>query len=87
MIAPGAHGDGARQLAKSVRAAVATSEPGSRAPTPGASVGWAVFPGDGEDFETLMRSADERLLDLKHRAGRPLPHPDARGAPRLKSAV
>ena len=25
----------------------------------------AVFPEDGEDFETLMRSADQRLLRLK----------------------
>jgi diguanylate cyclase (GGDEF)-like protein len=86
VIAPGAHGDGARQLAESIRAAVSAGEPGSQAPTPGASVGWAVFPEDGEDYETLMRSADQRLLDLKHRAGRPK-RPDAGGTRRLKSVM
>jgi hypothetical protein len=28
-------------------------------------VSWAVLPDDGEDFETLMRSADKRMLALK----------------------
>ena len=34
-------------------------------PSPNASVGLAVFPEDGEDFETLMRAADQRLLRRK----------------------
>jgi diguanylate cyclase (GGDEF)-like protein len=65
IIAPGAHGEGAARMAESVRAAVACAEPGEGVPSPSASVGWAVFPDDGQDFETLMRSADERLMRLK----------------------
>jgi len=65
VIAPGAHGEGARRMAETIRAAVSAREPGSEAPTPTASIGWAVFPEDGRDFETLMRSADERMLALK----------------------
>ncbi|HVW47460.1 MAG TPA: GGDEF domain-containing protein [Solirubrobacterales bacterium] len=65
IIAPGAHGEGAERMAESVRDAVACAEPGEDIPSPRASVGWAVFPDDGQDFETLMRSADERLMRLK----------------------
>ncbi|MBS1680004.1 MAG: GGDEF domain-containing protein [Actinobacteria bacterium] len=65
IIAPGAHGDGAARLAESVRAAVALSLPNADVPTPSASVGWAVFPDDGQDFETLMRSADDCMLRIK----------------------
>jgi diguanylate cyclase (GGDEF)-like protein len=65
IIAPGAHGDGAARMAEAVSAAVAGAEPGEDIPAPGASVGWAVFPDDGQDFETLLRSADERLMRLK----------------------
>jgi diguanylate cyclase (GGDEF)-like protein len=65
IIAPGAHGEGAARMAESVREAVACAEPGEDVPTPSASVGWAVFPDDGQDFETLLRSADERLMRLK----------------------
>jgi diguanylate cyclase (GGDEF)-like protein len=65
VIAPGAHGEGARRMAEAIRTAVGVHEPGSREPAPSASIGWAVFPEDGEDFETLMRSADERMLRLK----------------------
>jgi len=65
IIAPGAHGEGAERMAESVREAVACAEPGPDYPTPSASVGWAVFPDDGQDFETLMRSADQRLMRLK----------------------
>ena len=70
VIAPGAHGEGARQMAESIRAAVSLREPGQTAPQPSASIGWAVFPDDGHDFESLMRAADERLLNLK-RQGTP----------------
>lgn len=65
-IVPGAHGGDVHGLAERLRVAIAASEAGSRKPAPRASVGWAVFPEDGEDFETLMRCADERLLRLKH---------------------
>jgi len=33
--------------------------------SPTASVGWAVFPDDGTDLETLMHAADERMLNVK----------------------
>jgi diguanylate cyclase (GGDEF)-like protein len=65
IIAPGAKGDGAAGLADSVRAAVALGDAGEDLPAPSASVGWAVFPDDGQDFETLMRSADDRMLRIK----------------------
>lgn len=68
VIAPGAYGEGVRRMADSLRAAVGARESGSDAPIPTASVGWAVFPEDGEDFETLMHSADERMLALKREA-------------------
>jgi diguanylate cyclase (GGDEF)-like protein len=65
VIAPGAHGEGARRMAEAIRAAVSAPKSNSAAPTPSASIGWAVFPEDGSDFESLMRSADERMLALK----------------------
>ena len=66
VIAPGAHGEGARLMAESIRSAVSTHFSDSGTPTPSASVGWAVFPEDGEDFESLIRAADERMLSSKH---------------------
>ena len=65
VIAPAAHGENARRLAEAIRTAVNLREPGQTAPQPSASIGWAVYPDDGHDFETLMRAADERLLNLK----------------------
>ena len=65
IIAPGAHGTGAARMAELVRAAVAAGDPGDEMPAPSTSVGWAVFPDDGQDFETLMRSADDRMLRSK----------------------
>jgi diguanylate cyclase (GGDEF)-like protein len=65
VIAPGAHGEGARRMAEAIRTAVGVHEPGSKGPTPSASIGWAIFPKDGGDFETLMRVADERMLSRK----------------------
>ena len=64
IIAPGAHGEGAARLAESI---VAAGEPAEGFPAPSTSVGWAVFPDDGQDFETLMRSADDRMLRIKRR--------------------
>ena len=45
--------------------AVAGAEPDDEIPAPSASIGWAVYPDDGQDFETLMRSADDRMLSSK----------------------
>lgn len=67
VIAPGAQGENAQRMAKSIRIAVSAHEPG-KGPTPTASIGWAVFPEDGKDFETLMHCADQRMMRLK--AGR-----------------
>jgi diguanylate cyclase (GGDEF)-like protein len=71
VIAPGAHGEGAQRMAEAIRTAVGLHESDRRGPVPSASVGWAVFPEDGADFETLMRVADERMLRLKGN-GRPV---------------
>ncbi|HEY2478367.1 MAG TPA: diguanylate cyclase [Solirubrobacterales bacterium] len=65
IIAPGAHGENAAGLAEAVRTAVGLGDPESELPSPSTSVGWAVFPDDGQDFETLMRSADDRMLRAK----------------------
>jgi diguanylate cyclase (GGDEF)-like protein len=72
VVAPGAHGEGARRMAESIQAAIGVREPGTEAPVPTASIGWAVFPDDGVDFETLLRSADERMLSLKRGGEQPL---------------
>jgi diguanylate cyclase (GGDEF)-like protein len=65
IIAPGAHGEGAARMAVAIRDAVGAGETAEGLPAPSTSVGWAVFPDDGQDFETLMRSADDRMLRLK----------------------
>lgn len=64
VIAPGARGENAQRMAESIRIAVSAHEPDG-GPTPTASIGWAVFPEDGEDFETLMTCADQRMMALK----------------------
>lgn len=68
IIAPGAHGDAVCNLAQSVCDAVGTHYSDAGTPSPSASIGWAVFPEDGLDFETLIRAADERMLSRKHPA-------------------
>jgi diguanylate cyclase (GGDEF)-like protein len=70
IIAPGAHGDNVVRVAESVTNAVGSHDPDSAAPTPSASIGWAVFPTEGRDFETLMRVADDRMLKRKREDGR-----------------
>ena len=65
IVAPGAYGDAVRNLADSICHAVATSYSDARTPSPSASIGWAVFPDDGLDFETLINAADERMLSRK----------------------
>ena len=52
-------------MAEAIRTAVGLRESDAPGPIPSASVGWAVFPEDGLDYETLMRAADERMLRLK----------------------
>jgi diguanylate cyclase (GGDEF)-like protein len=71
VIAPGAQGEGAQRMAEAIGTAVGLHESDRRGPVPTASVGWAVFPEDGTDFETLMHVADERMLTLKGN-GRPV---------------
>jgi diguanylate cyclase (GGDEF)-like protein len=65
VIAPGAQGEGARRMAESIRAAVSARGGDSQSPQASASIGWAVYPEDGEDYESLMRAADERMMSLK----------------------
>ncbi len=68
VIAPGARGENAERMAEAIRIAVNAHDPTSSGPAPTASIGWSVFPEDGEDFETLMHCADQRMMKLK--AGR-----------------
>jgi diguanylate cyclase (GGDEF)-like protein len=65
VIAPGAHGEGARLMGEAIRSAIGTHYSDSGTPAPSASVGWAVFPEDGEDVEGLVRAADRRMLESK----------------------
>jgi diguanylate cyclase (GGDEF)-like protein len=65
VIAPGAHGENAVRIAEAIRTAVGAHDPEAPGPTPSASVGWAVFPEDGKDFEMLMHCADKRMMELK----------------------
>jgi diguanylate cyclase (GGDEF)-like protein len=65
VIAPGAHGEGARLMGEAIRSAIGTHYSDSGTPAPSASVGWAVFPDDGEAVEDLIRTADERMLESK----------------------
>jgi diguanylate cyclase (GGDEF)-like protein len=65
VIAPGAHGEGAQRMAEAIASAVGTHYSDSGTPVPSASVGWAAFPEDGEDLETLLRAADARMLGRK----------------------
>ncbi len=65
IVAPGVQGDAVRDLAESVCGALDTRYSDARTPSPTASIGWAVFPEDGRDFEALIRAADERMLSRK----------------------
>lgn len=77
VVAPGVNREGARLIAEAICAAVSTHYSDTGTPAPSASVGWAIFPEDGEDFESLMRAADERMLSRK-RGGDRLTEPAAR---------
>jgi diguanylate cyclase (GGDEF)-like protein len=74
VLAPGSHGEGAARMGEAIAVAIAEREPGSRTPTPRASLGLAVFPGDGESFEALLRCADQRLLRVKSNGAHLSPH-------------
>ncbi|HEX6781135.1 MAG TPA: GGDEF domain-containing protein [Solirubrobacterales bacterium] len=67
VIAPGAHGEGARLMGEAIRSAIGTHYSDSGTPAPSASVGWAIFPDDGEEVEALIRAADQRMLESKRR--------------------
>lgn len=73
VIAPAAHGEGARLMGEAIRDAIGTHYSDSGTPAPSVSVGWAVFPEDGEDFDSLIRTADERMLESKRGARAVLP--------------
>ncbi|HET9152711.1 MAG TPA: diguanylate cyclase [Solirubrobacterales bacterium] len=66
IVAPGVQGEAVRNFAQSVCDAVSIQYSDAGTPSPSASVGWAVFPEDGRDFESLIRAADERMLKRKH---------------------
>jgi len=66
VIAPGAPGESARRMAEAIRTAVGAHDPEASGPASSASIGWAVFPEDGEDFETLIHCADQRMMRLKN---------------------
>jgi len=68
IVAPGMHGDAVRNLAESVCHAVGTSYSDAATPSASASIGWAVLPRDGRDFETLINAADSRMLSSKRLA-------------------
>jgi diguanylate cyclase (GGDEF)-like protein len=69
VIAPGVHGENVDGFGEAIHKAVCSPESGSRVPTPRASLGAAMFPGDGETYESLMRAADQRLLRVKGENG------------------
>jgi diguanylate cyclase (GGDEF)-like protein len=68
IVAPGVHGSAVGNLAQSICDAVSTHYSDAGTPSPSASIGWAVFPDDGHDFETLINAADERMLSRKRPA-------------------
>jgi diguanylate cyclase (GGDEF)-like protein len=70
VIAPGANESGARILAEAIQVALGADAGESGMPAPHASVGWSVFPLDGEDYESLMQSADGRMMRRKRTAHR-----------------
>ncbi len=70
VIAPGANENSARSLAEAIQLALAADAGESGVPAPAASVGWAVFPVDGEDYRSLMQAADARMMRLKRNARR-----------------
>lgn len=68
IVAPGVQSDAVRNFAQSVCDAVGTHYSDAGTPSPSASIGWAVFPEDGRDFEALIQAADRRMLSSKRLA-------------------
>lgn len=66
VIAPGAGSDRAKQMAASIREKLGADRD-QGLPRPGISVGWAVFPDDGQDFVSLQQTADTRMLEEKRK--------------------
>ncbi len=86
VIAPGAGPDGARMIADALHGAIGEIEPRWETPV-SVSVGWATFPDDGQDFDSLLREADQRMLDLKHSRQKPVsPRPLLRPVPALEDS-
>ncbi len=86
VIAPGAGPDGARMIADALHGAIGEIEPSWETPV-SVSVGWATFPDDGQDFDSLLREADQRMLDLKHSRQKPVsPRPLLRPVPALEDS-
>ncbi len=68
LLLPGSNADGARHVAEKVLQAIAL--PYAIAPyelNVSASIGIAMFPQDGEDFETLSKNADAAMYRVKQR--------------------
>jgi diguanylate cyclase (GGDEF)-like protein len=65
IVTPGVHGEAVCNIAESICTAVNMQYSDAGTPSPSASIGWAVFPEDGPDFESLIRAADERMLKRK----------------------
>ena len=58
-------------MGEAIAQAIAKNGSETTVPAPQASVGVAVFPEDGKSFEALLHCADERLLRVKWKGGRP----------------
>jgi diguanylate cyclase (GGDEF)-like protein len=65
LIAPGAGNQGARRLAEAIADAVATVRPATDSGPLRATLGWALYPDDGDDATSLMQAADRRLHERK----------------------
>jgi diguanylate cyclase (GGDEF)-like protein len=65
VVAPGAGAGAARRLAAALRAAVAQVIPGDGAAPVSLTVSYAVFPDDGTDRASLMRTLDDDLHEGK----------------------
>jgi diguanylate cyclase (GGDEF)-like protein len=65
VIAPGVNEVGARHMAESIETSVCADGGDSETPAPRASIGWSVYPADGDDYSKLIQVADRRMLSRK----------------------
>lgn len=65
VIAPGAGPAGASRLAQAIRETTRAAAGYPELPVATPSVGWAIFPDDASDVDTLLREADRRMLESK----------------------